>query len=262
MTQPTCPTCSTGIVRQSKNGPTPTYCSRPCRQAAYRSRIRADGRHDARLARRRAERKPTAHAKTCERCKVQFSAKRSDQRFCSVPCSNAGNLRRCSTTGCGLPHRAKGLCSTHYNELTYGRSRHVKAARCEHCGADYEAMRPAQRFCSLVCRNGGEESGASDAQRAQWRDQRRRRRAAEQRTPKSERFNESEIYERDRWICGVCRRKVDRAVQWPDLQCPSIDHIVPLVEGGEHTRANVRLAHLGCNIARGHRGGGEQLALM
>jgi 5-methylcytosine-specific restriction endonuclease McrA len=42
----------------------------------------------------------------------------------------------------------------------------------------------------------------------------------------------------------------------------SIDHIVPLSLGGHNTKANVQLAHLGCNISKGNRGGGEQLRLI
>lgn len=73
-----------------------------------------------------------------------------------------------------------------------------------------------------------------------------------------------EIAERDRWRCGICRRRVNPRWKWPNPKSPSLDHVIPLadVENTEHSRRNVRLAHLGCNIARGNRGGGEQLALI
>ena len=62
-----------------------------------------------------------------------------------------------------------------------------------------------------------------------------------------ERFTKTEIYERDRWICGICRCPVLRGEE-------SIDHVVPVSRGGQHTRDNVRLAHRLCNNRRGNRG--------
>jgi 5-methylcytosine-specific restriction endonuclease McrA len=55
---------------------------------------------------------------------------------------------------------------------------------------------------------------------------------------------------------------VDKALTYPDLMSQSLDHVVPLAEGGLHTYANTRIAHLTCNITRGRHGGGEQLALV
>lgn len=77
-----------------------------------------------------------------------------------------------------------------------------------------------------------------------------------------EKFDAAEVYERDRWRCGICRRKVDKSLAWPHPMSPSLDHIVPLSLDGEHTRANTRLAHLNCNVTRGNRMGAEQLALI
>lgn len=90
-------------------------------------------------------------------------------------------------------------------------------------------------------------------------DVRRRMRLA---SAEVESFAAEEIYERDGWRCGICRRKVDRSLRHPDPMSPSLDHIVPLSLDGAHTRANARLAHLRCNVARGNRGGAEQLALL
>lgn len=52
------------------------------------------------------------------------------------------------------------------------------------------------------------------------------------------------VAERDGWVCAICRRKVTRD-NW------SLDHVTPLSKGGEHTYANVVLAHRRCNSIRG-----------
>ncbi len=88
------------------------------------------------------------------------------------------------------------------------------------------------------------------------------RRRAREAAPEAENFGPVEIYERDRWRCGVCRKRVRKDLKYPHPMSPSIDHIVPVVEGGPHIRSNVRLAHLRCNLSRGARGGGEQLLLI
>lgn len=76
-----------------------------------------------------------------------------------------------------------------------------------------------------------------------------------------ERFLVSEIYERDRWICQLCKKKVNKRLKYPNKLSASLDHIVPLFEGGQHTRNNVQLAHWICNINTGV-GGVKQLRLM
>jgi len=68
-----------------------------------------------------------------------------------------------------------------------------------------------------------------------------------------ERFLNVEIFERDDWTCGICDLPVDREASWPDPNMPSLDHIQPLSLGGDHSRANTRCAHLGCNVRRGNR---------
>lgn len=62
------------------------------------------------------------------------------------------------------------------------------------------------------------------------------------------------LYKRDAgrcWLCGgVCdwkdREKTSAAIVCGDSY-PSIDHVIPLSKGGEHSWENVRLAHRICN---------------
>lgn len=70
----------------------------------------------------------------------------------------------------------------------------------------------------------------------------------------------TEIYERDGWVCQLCHKKVNNRLKHPNPFSPSLDHIIPLSKGGPHSRANVHLAHLRCNL-RAHTGGVKQIRL-
>lgn len=65
-------------------------------------------------------------------------------------------------------------------------------------------------------------------------------------------FDRLEIFERDNWICHICGELVDRALPGRSPMGATIDHLVPLVDGGQHSRANVALAHNSCNAKRGN----------
>lgn len=78
-------------------------------------------------------------------------------------------------------------------------------------------------------------------------------RRARLRGVESERVLISVLFERDKGICGICKKRVYKNAR--DLfMRPSHDHILPVFNGGANTYANSRLTHLRCNIARGSRG--------
>lgn len=62
--------------------------------------------------------------------------------------------------------------------------------------------------------------------------------------------NTDAIYDRDGWICQICKRPVIRGEE-------SLDHIVPLSRGGSHEPRNVQLAHRQCNRVRSNRGAAQ-----
>lgn len=123
--------------------------------------------------------------------------------------------RTCTTDGCGKPHRARGLCSTHYNQLKP--DRHQKAVvPCAHCqtpcvkdvGRD---RRYAGLFCSLACRDAwrvatgnnphptAEASKAGrEAARAVRESRRFKARARLRRAARGTRGS--------RWVAGACHR--------------------------------------------------------
>jgi len=66
-----------------------------------------------------------------------------------------------------------------------------------------------------------------------------------------EEFSDLEIYERDGWTCQLCSGDVDSSLRWPEPMSASLDHVIPLSRGGEHSRVNTQLAHLDCNVRKG-----------
>lgn len=77
-------------------------------------------------------------------------------------------------------------------------------------------------------------------------DYKHRRRARENNVA-NEKMKVSEIYERDEWICQICLLPVDKELKAPNTMRKSLDHILPILRGGTHTKDNVQLAHLSCN---------------
>jgi 5-methylcytosine-specific restriction endonuclease McrA len=89
-------------------------------------------------------------------------------------------------------------------------------------------------------------------QKAEWRKHTNTRQAQKD---QGERFDATEVYERDGYRCGLCEGKVDPALRYPEPMSASLDHITPLARGGAHTRANTQCAHLVCNLKKQARDG-------
>jgi 5-methylcytosine-specific restriction endonuclease McrA len=127
--------------------------------------------------------------------------------------------------------------------------------RCRQCDAPIpESSSIRARFCSgRTCLQRFNIRRWSEANRDRVQElgragaQRRRARLAEVIV---ESFSHREIFERDRWVCQLCRGPVIATIKHPDPMSPSLDHIIPLAKYGNHTRANVQLAHLLCNLRK------------
>lgn len=65
-----------------------------------------------------------------------------------------------------------------------------------------------------------------------------------------ENVNRFDVFERDRWTCHICREPINPELKHPDPRSASIDHVIPLAKGGEHSMRNVRAAHLSCNCSK------------
>lgn len=169
----------------------------------------------------------------CRECGNPVIGRASRAVYCSLRCCSKAtrdtHSKVCSERDCDRAVRARGLCVTHYNRAHFAGSQQQWPAK------------PATRRAALHRKNVKRRIATRGA---------------------AEVFDYREIYERDRWVCGVCHRKVDRRLSYPHPKSASLDHIVPLSEDPNgHTRANVRCSHLDCNVRRSNKGGGEQLLL-
>jgi HNH endonuclease len=68
------------------------------------------------------------------------------------------------------------------------------------------------------------------------------------------------VFERDGYRCQICKRKTRG--RHPAKRSPTIDHIIPLAKGGDHSYLNVQCACFECNSTKGERAANDQLRLL
>lgn len=221
-----------------------TYCSPACRpRRPSGARIRTYGEAP------------------CEWCTTTFTRTSFRQRFCSTKC--IGESKRSGVTSvipwascldCRQWFVARGSRRTHGPSCP---SRAKQPRPCQTCGQLIPpSLHGATIYCSRSCRTN------SDAHRASRRAAKAKRRARE-RGARVETFDPQEVFERDQWICGLCNNRTLRTKAVPHPRAPTLDHIVPLAEGGEHSRANTQCACFLCNSIKGARATHpEQLRLL
>lgn len=204
---------------------------------------------------------PKRHAKhlvRCMSCGNAFESSRPDGKLCSDACRAAEYARR-GWTSPRTP-RPVGMPGTPWSAQTRARAKLRRAARgtrgygvwvgglCERCGHGFVSRTTTPdlgRYCSNACKRRARSS----------------RRRSRMRGAHAERYSRHQIFERDGWRCHICVQPLLPAEAVPHPLAPTIDHLVPLAEGGEDCAANVRAAHFLCNSTRGERGGNEQLLL-
>lgn len=133
-----------------------------------------------------------------------------------------------------------------------------KLRPCKVCQCDCESC-----FCSDACRQVHRENAAIRYRQAKRRYQKAAGKHFKQRAKRYgvayERFPKSLVYQRDNYICQLCSEPVLRTVQYRKsdgkihMKSPTIDHIIPMSKGGDHTPHNCQTACFGCNSKKGNR---------
>ena len=117
------------------------------------------------------------------------------------------------------------------NDLKVERS---KPAICKACGEGYMSRDKRSKYCSKVCRDHVWNFKRRTTKKNKWVDD----------------VSIKYLWKRDKCICGICGQRVYKKFKWPDIRCGSVDHVIALSNGGDHSYGNTQLSHLGCNIAK------------
>ena len=178
---------------------------------------------------------------------------------CSVCGAPMWGTKDSAAVGCCQPCRRR---LTTEEKLKRGILRPRPVLRCERCGSDFTPKvrgRAAAkaRFCSVVCANGGVPGGDRYKNQRKMSLRRARLRAA-----LVEVVDPLTLFTRDGWRCHICGKRVRQDLPGNHPAGPTIDHLIPLSQGGDHSYANTALAHRRCNVAKGVRAVGDQLALV
>ena len=124
--------------------------------------------------------------------------------------------------------------------------RELPPRRCRLCLVEFEPTTPNQVYCCEPHNNIAKS---------------KRRKALKRGAARGAVPSLWTIYARDRGRCQLCRGRVGRKFKWPHPRTASLDHIVPISQGGTDEARNLQLAHLGCNMAKQTRVCGSQLLL-
>lgn len=208
------------------------YCSRECNFAAQSER-------KAERDRRKREERQKELECVCARCGRTFTAKRVKIKYCSKECCYEANKEKARER----MRVSRPLIFT------------PKKVKCRWCGKEFETQyKKSKVFCSDACKKAKQKE--DDRKISRLRGCRARKRLVGKIVDKD--ITMAKLLKRDKGRCKLCGGLVDvndYEIVNNHVKCgsryPTIDHIIPLSQGGLHSWANVQLAHFLCNSYKG-----------
>lgn len=120
---------------------------------------------------------------------------------------------------------------------------------CPHCRGRFLSTQPKQVQCGKprCAKKQGQAAGNKWGKHLNSRGRKMTRITGADYEP----IQRQRILERDGFICGICGSATDPQAVPSTPRYPSIDHVVPLSRGGNHTYENVQCACFECNWMKG-----------
>lgn len=245
------------------------YCSERCRNRRPR-------RPKSEAARER-DRKRVRSPRACPVCLDQYHPTGGKQKHCTRRCGVIARqgwprslvrfayCKRCDQPF-RLPRAGQAYCSLDCAARpTNGRLGEVAEVACKDCGQAFQwvvAFAAKPSYCDLCRKQRKREERRRRHQK--HRSRRKHRQRARHYGVGYEPLDRQYVFERDRWHCKLCGKRVAKTKQAPHPKSPTIDCIVPLSVLGSpgYVLSNVQLACFLCNSVKHNRGGGEQLRLI
>ena len=202
-----------------KDGFRVLYCCPECQKADQRKKS----------AERKAKRIKEPYHKVCQWCGADFETTKGQQKYCCKECLYEANKKQ---------HRDE-----------WKKAYIPRVFRCKECGIEFvtECGFPRSVFCSDICANiymrkQEHKTARHQAFTAECKRKRDRIVGSSKETVEYEK-----VYERDKGVCQICGLPVSADKFIDESWGGSIDHVIPLSMGGEHTIDNCQLAHRICN---------------
>jgi 5-methylcytosine-specific restriction endonuclease McrA len=168
------------------------------------------------------------------------------------------NRKPCLTCMKPIPLARQMFCSNDCRTFNAKLFKLPKTAIPQKCAECHNTGYFRQRYCSPKCRLKAQRK--TENYKLNQRAASRRRRARKRNVHNETVYLEI-IAQRDKYKCHICRKRVDMNLDVQDMYSPTMDHLIPISLGGDHTYANIRLAHRICNSRKGNRAINEQLLL-
>lgn len=165
--------------------------------------------------------------------------------------TQGSSAKQCNESGCDKLVRARGLCSTHYNQQHLVARHAVVASQCKACGDTVRReARHGRRFvCSVKCRSVlSDHSGGS----CSWAG-RRGVASLELRLHRGRHLGGRDDLRLRQLDLLPLGQSVNRNAYTLDPRAHAVHHVVSLGQGGAHTPANVRCACHGCSGRKSRR---------
>lgn len=190
---------------------------------------------------------------TCEWCGLVSKTHRQEQRYCSPE-----HYRLAQAEQQAEKQRQKRMPILHPGPYSWLPVTHpamlmqqpqVKrlfiAGVCARCGKPFlvHSETGIATYCSTAC--------ASLACKA--------RRRACKRMARCEPYRRIDIFERDGWRCHICGKKIRCSLPHSHPLGATLDHLIPLANGGADAPDNVAAAHRLCNSIKGVSGAAQLL---
>lgn len=232
----TCVDCNVTRRRPHMDGQIPKRCD-PCRKEAGRARTRRRTAAKSEQAKDRFEQ--LGRLGSCSDCGGTISAKHQKSRLpqrcpdCREAQEKIKARLRLDKLKANRPGRPDFPCAD-CGDLTRQNPIGKFSTRCQPCRLTFNLSEARRR----ISENPERARASNHARRA-------RRRGVGFET-----FGPKEIFERDGWRCGICRKRIAKRLRHPNPMSASLDHKVPLSKGGHHSRSNVQASHLRCNLRK------------
>jgi predicted nucleic acid-binding Zn ribbon protein len=238
------------------------YCSNKCKRRANQSSEHAPSRQrylaspKGQMTKKRKADKYYKSAKYKARIKSLDYRERMNEyaRERSRRIKQNKQPRPCAICEDPIPPGRKKFCSDLCIEFDNRIRRPAKIHIVRRCPGCKQPKQFSGTYCSNDCYR------QSDHGRLIMRQARHRRRAR-MHNAQVEEVDPLVIAKRDKYKCHICRKRVNMDLDVQDIYSPTMDHLIPISVGGDHTYANIRLAHRICNSRKGNRAVNEQLLL-